>query len=320
KVKTDRVDAVELARLLFVHEFQPTAMPKESLLNLKVLTRTRGQIVKQRSHFLNQLQGAIEQIAPLFPNVLNPGSLTALNLLTQLPTPGQWLEKENQSTILTLVKTLSRHGQSYAQKTYANLLACAEDAQVTGLSLGSYGITVQQYATIILALDEQIKVLDKHIQIVSDTLPDIHLLLSIPGIGRTLAAIILGEIGDIGRFSRAKQLVAFSGIDPAVKQSGKFVGTRNKVTKRGSPFLRYALYLAATTSIRKAVKKAQVNPVLYEYYQKKLESKTKKQALGAIMNKLLRIIYSVLKNQRPFQLISPQQQVQMYKERLSKAA
>lgn len=64
-----------------------------------------------------------------------------------------------------------------------------------------------------------------------------------------MALIILGEIGNIDRFMNAKQLVAFSGIDPSVKQSGNVVGTKNKITKRGSPFQRHTLYIAATTSI-----------------------------------------------------------------------
>lgn len=82
----------------------------------------------------------------------------------------------------------------------------------------------------------------------------------------------------------AKQLVAFSGIDPSVKQSGNFIGTKNKVTKRGSPFLRHALYIAATTSVRKALRGNQVNSVIYDYYQRKVATKAKKQALGAVMN------------------------------------
>ncbi|WP_176215328.1 transposase [Sporomusa malonica] len=70
----------------------------------------------------------------------------------------------------------------------------------------------------------------------SEQLPEVALLRSIPDIGDTLAPIIFGEIGDVDRFMNAKQLVAFSGIDPSVRQSGNFVGTKNKVTKRGRHF------------------------------------------------------------------------------------
>ena len=320
KVKTDRVDALELARLLFVHTFYPTTMPKEQLANLKVLARTRGQLVEQRASLINKLQCAIEQIAPLFPTVLNPGSLTALTLVSKFPTPCEWSKKANQPVILDMLQTVSRKGRLYAQQKYAELLSCADDAQVTGISLSAYTATIQCYASVVQSLDAQISLLDDQIKALAEQLPAITFLKSIPGIGDTLAAIILGEIGDIERFANAKQLVAFSGIDPSVKQSCNFVGTKNKVTKRGSPFLRHALYIAATTSIRKESKGSQVNSVIYEYYQRKIETKTKKQALGAVMNKLLRIIFSVLKNKQPFRLITPDQQVELYQKHLQKAA
>ncbi len=320
KVKTDRVDALELARLLFVHTFHPTTMSKEQLANLKVLTRTRGQLVEQRANLLNKLQCAIEQIAPLFPTILNPGSLTALTLINMFPTPCEWSKKANQHVILDMLQAVSRKGKLYAQQKYADLLSCADDAQVTGISLSAYASTIQCYASIVQSLDVQISLLDDQIKALSEQLPAVTLLKSIPGIGDTLAPIILGEIGDIERFANAKQLVAFSGIDPSVKQSGNFIGTKNKVTKRGSPFLRHALYIAATTSIRKESKGSQVNSVIYEYYQRKIETKTKKQALGAVMNKLIRIIFSVLKNKQPFRLITPDQQVEMYQKQLQKAA
>jgi hypothetical protein len=169
-------------------------------------------------------------------------------------------------------------------------------------------------------MDAQIKSIDVEINKLADELPEISLLKSIPGIGETLAPLILGEIGDIERFTNAKQLVAYCGIDPSVRQSGNFVGTKNKVTKRGSRFLRRSLYIAATTAIRKAPNGSLVNSAIYDYYQKKIESKPKKQALGAIMNKIFRIVFSVLKNKQPFRLITPEQQVEFYNLNRKKVA
>jgi hypothetical protein len=178
-------------------------------------------------------------------------------------------------------------------------LDCAKDAEVTGIQLSANFSVIQIYASNIQFMDTKIKAINGEINKWAEQLPEIALLKSIPGIGETLAPLIVGEIGDIMRFTNVKQLVAYCGIDPSVRQSGNFVGTRNKVTKRGSPFLRRALYVAATTAIRKNPNGWLVNPVIYEYYKKKIESKPKKQALGAVMNKLLRIIFSVLKNKQP---------------------
>ncbi len=71
-------------------------------------------------------------------------------------------------------------------------------------------------------------------------------ITTIPGIGDTLGAIILSEIGDIHRFNAPNKLVAFAGLDVSrVTQSGEFTGTRQKISKRGSPYLRRAIWLAA---------------------------------------------------------------------------
>lgn len=320
KVKTDQVDALELAKLPFLHNLRSNTMPNEQISNLKVLARTRCHLIEQRSISINQLQTAIEQVAPLFPTILNPGSLTALTLVNKFPSPAEWTKKSNRKMIMTMLETLPRRGKLYAQQKYEALLSCAQDAEVTGIWIAAYFSTIQRYASIVQFLDAEIKVIDSQIEQLSAQLPEVALLTSIPGIGNTLAPLLLGEIGEIERFINAKQLVAFSGIDPSVRQSGNYVGTKNKVTKRGSPFLRHALYIAATTSVRKESKGSQVNSVIYEYYTRKIETKAKKQALGAVMNKLLRIIFSVLKNKQSFRLITPYQQVQMYQKVQQKTA
>lgn len=70
-------------------------------------------------------------------------------------------------------------------------------------------------------------------------------IATIPGIGDINAAVILGEIGDISRFSNASKLAAYAGIDASVSQSGEFQSSNNKMSKRGSPYLRKALFQAA---------------------------------------------------------------------------
>jgi len=200
------------------------------------------------------------------------------------------------------------------------LYGTLQPVPIVPLWITGYLSTIQRYASIVQFLNSEIKVLDSQIGELSSQLPEVALLTSIPGIGDTLAPLLLGEIGDIERFINAKQLVAFSGIDPTVRQSGNYVGTKNKVTKRGSPFIRHALYIAATTSVRKASKGSQVNSVIYDYYTRKIETKTKKQALGVVMNKLIRIIFSVLKNKQPFTLITPNLQVELYQKARQKAA
>jgi transposase len=114
------------------------------------------------------------------------------------------------------------------------------------------------------------------------------------GISHSLGAVIYGEIGDIGRFSRVEQLVAFTGIDPTVYESGKFRGTHAHMSKRGSPYLRRAIWLAAISARR-------FDPELKAYYEKKLaEGKHPNSATGAVCRKLIHRIFVILREKRPY--------------------
>ncbi len=145
----------------------------------------------------------------------------------------------------------------------------------------------------ILELQKHFSHLEQEIDVLSQERKEYNLLRSVPGIGDKIAATILSEIGGIERFDHAKKLIAYSGIDPSVYASGKFIATSNRITKRGSKRLRRALFLAVQCGIRKSV-----NLQLKEYYEKKRsEGKAYKVAIIACANKLVRWIYAILKHE-----------------------
>ena len=121
------------------------------------------------------------------------------------------------------------------------------------------------------------------------------------------AAALLAEIGDISLFSNAKQLTAYFGLDPAQRQSGKFNGTRTKLSKRGSSYLRRVISMVAVKNAFKQKNGTYVNPVLAEYYKNKCGYKEKKTALCAVMRKLVHIIFAVLRDRKPFELRTPEE-------------
>jgi transposase len=120
------------------------------------------------------------------------------------------------------------------------------------------------------------------------------LLRSIPGVGKITAMTFATEIGDISKFSSAKKLVGFVGIDSKIRQSGTSLNIKGHISKRGNRIIRKTLYVAALTAIQR--------PSLFrDFYQKKLsEGKAKNVCIVAVMRKMIHVIYAVLKRQSPF--------------------
>lgn len=316
KVKNDKLDAEEIARVFFYMDLIQHQRMDKNFESLKVLTRTYHQFSQQRTTAINQLTAVIDQVMPSFANIFKSISCkTSLELLIRYPSPKSILSAPEKE-VIELIKNTSRGSLEYASKKYLLLLESAREGIATGILLEAYEHIIMVHAQHLRNIDVQLDTLSKKIHELGITIPEVQLLQSIPGIGPTLAPVLAAEIGKIEKFKSSKQLVAYCGIDPSVMQSGKFLGTKNKLTKRGSIYIRKALYMAATVAIRHNPNGSYSNKVIYDYYQKKIQSKAKKQALGAIMNKLVRIIYSVLKNQQPFVLITPEEQVRMYQRNM----
>lgn len=138
----------------------------------------------------------------------------------------------------------------------------------------------------------------------------IVLLQSIPGIGPHSAAAILAEIGDFSLFHKPKELAAYFGLDPGERQSGTFLGSKNRMSKRGSHYVRAMLHMAAHNCIYSKGKKPPSNPVLAEFYEKKCQSKPPLVSMCAVMHKISNLIFAVLRDQKPFELRLPQDHAQ----------
>ena len=147
-------------------------------------------------------------------------------------------------------------------------------------------------------LEEQMtmvkKRLHEHIQ-AQATLKDQHqLLTTIIGVGDYTASVVLAEIGSLALFTSARQLAAFAGLTPQEHQSGTSVAGRTRLCKVGSVRLRKALYFPALNLIRRC-------PQIQAFRDRLLTAgKTKMQVVGAIMHKLIRVIYGILHSKQPF--------------------
>lgn len=183
----------------------------------------------------------------------------------------------------------------------------------------SFNILITMTATMLSTIQDSAEHLKNEIMKLamtdSNIKTNVELLTSIPGIGDYSAVVILSEISDISLFSNPKQLVAFCGLDPTVRQSGSFVGTHNRISKRGSSYLRWILNLCTHVALHPGKNKASANTVLCNYYLRKCESKPPKVALCACMHKMVNIIFAVLRDQKPFELRLPEEHIRLMKAR-----
>ena len=217
--------------------------------------------------------------------------LPSKQLLLDFSSPADF-EELSVDVLTETLENLSRKkvGQSTAEK----LIDSAKNSFGITFSRESFTFQLKLLIEQIKFIEGQIKDCETKIKALMDKINSP--ITTIPGVGTVLGAVILSEFGDINRFDKPSQLVAYAGIDATVSQSGEFEGNHNVMSKRGSPYLRKSLFQAALVA-------SNSDPVLKAYYQKKRdEGKHHKTCIGAVARKLCNIIYAVLKNDKPYQV------------------
>ena len=220
--------------------------------------------------------------------------------------------------IITQYKSTARFGVAYAASKYNAIIQAAHDANEFGYILDSNIKRIRLYISFIRKYDEEIKnILDAMHELIdaneeTDFVKQIHLVETFKGAGFLSAVTLMGEIGNFSAFSKPKQLFAYFGLDPAVKQSGKFEGTKIQISKRGSAIARRAIHTLTLQSISTSRTGEAKNPVLRDYYLKKCESKPKLVAMGAVSHKVCNMIFAILRDNKPFEIITPQEHIQQY--------
>ena len=290
KTKNDAKDSFLIAETIRIGRFSTTELADEDILSMRQLCRHRMDLVDYIADQKRKIIGVMDRVFPEYQTLFSDMfGKTSTELLNKAITPEEILEIPTDE-LASLLKSSSRGRFGQAKAEEIQTLAKTS----FGITIGTSALSMQlrQLLEMIEVLERQLTELETEIEIyLHKTNP---IIISCPGIGNVLGAIILSEIGDISRFPHGKRLVAFVGIDPSVRQSGEFVGTQNKMSKRGSPHLRRAIWLAANVA-------AFHDPVLSAFYQKKrAEGKHHYTALGAVSRKLTLIIYAVLRDNKPY--------------------
>jgi transposase len=288
--KTDKEDSFLIADLMRFGSFQETKMASEQMVSLRSLSRFRVTMSQQITDTKRRIVTIMDQIFPEFETLFSDSfGKTAKVLLEDYPTP------ESFETVTTrkLTNLIAKLSKGHFKKEKAEEIK--QKATVSfgiDFALDSFKLELSLLLKQLDFLTVQIAVVEGEISQIIKTIPTT--LMTLPGIDIILAAAILSEIGDIKRFKTSAQLVSFAGINPTVHQSGQFTGNKNHMSKKGSPYLRLALWKASITSVR-------FNPVLKVYYEQKIkEGKNHMTVIGAIARKLTGIIFAMMRDNKKF--------------------
>lgn len=291
QTKNDSIDSFLIAEVIRFGQFGTTSMADENILAMRQLCRYRDSVISSRTEIKLRIGTIMEQIFPEYEKQFSSLWVsTSMGILEKYLTPEN-IENAPIDELFEIIKD-----KSHNRLTRAKAISIKEAAADTfGIKIAqdAFSFQLKQLIDRMNFLDKQIEALDCQILEYYEKF-DCY-LHTIPGIGMIAAATILAEIGDINRFKSSSALVAFAGIDPTVRQSGEFSSTHNHMSKRGSPYLRHAIFLAATTC-------SFHNSPLNAYYKKKRDQgKHHLTATGAVARKLTSVIYAVLRDSKPYE-------------------
>lgn len=291
KVKNDKVDSLLICEALSLGYYNLLSDIDVELIEIKSLCRFHKDLKDKAAEAKIQLKSYVDQIFPELNSFFkdNLDIKTAHELLKLYQSPNE-IASINLTKLSNLLIKSSRGKYDKSRAIELKLLA----SNSVGINNSAISIQIKMIINQIELFESQIKDIEK--QVSSFIKKSDNVITSIPGIGDMTAAIILSEIGDINRFNNPSQVLAFAGLDPSVKQSGTFNASSTRMSKRGSPLLRYALILAAN-NVRLNTK------TFNDYYNMKIsQGKLHYNALGHCAGKLIRNIFYMLKNNITFNL------------------
>lgn len=291
KTKTDRVDARTIASMLLsdtgLKPYTDTSYHNEEL---KSLTRYRFDKVKERAKLKSSLSRLVcflfPELEKLVPT-LHMASVYAL--LEEFPGAKQ-VAAAHLTRLKALLETASKG--RYKRDMAVGIRNAARNS--IGSRMPAKSLELQHTIRLIRELDAEITEIEEQIQSIMDELHSP--ITTIPGLGFRMAAMILAEVGDFTRFDSPDKLLAYAGMSPSTYQSGQLKNCYPHMEKRGSRYLRYALYNAAKCVCR-------WDPTFAAYLSKKrAEGKHYNVALSRAVKKLVRLIFAMEKSGTPYHL------------------
>lgn len=260
--------------------------------DLKALIHRYYQVKKTYSQEINRLISTCDVYFPELQYVFDPKSAAFLAVLSSYPTT-QDIINASKSEVFDCVFEASKHRvtSDKIDQLYSYCNDTLTDASISCISRN----IILDLVSSVKKLKSLLRTLERQIKQLASTYAVYALLLSITGCGPITAATVIAETGDISRFHSADKFVSYGGVSPRIDRSGKSVETIGRISKKGSKFLRHALFMIAEFARRH-------NPVLKVQFERIKNGNKKRHRLAviAVANRIARYIYSVMKNRSSF--------------------
>jgi len=319
KLHNDRFDSKKAAKIGLDASLKASIIPDDDVIDLRNLVRDYYHFKDLQSAMALKLDAELKVSFPAYLQVFSkPTTQTSLKLLEAYPLAADMLAAPKEE-LVGMIRSTARFGEGYALAKYEAICTAATDAAVFGRALSSNAVRIKLYISTYREYQKHLDDILEALHGFVDRLQGkaiygrICLLQSLRGIGFLSAVVLIAEMGDFDLFPSPKKLYAYFGLDPAVKQSGKFNGDKVHMSKRGSSLVRRILHMVALNNLKvDKGTKAPVNPVIHGYYTDKCKNKKKNVAVGAVMHKICNIIFAMLRDDKPFEMITPQEHCEHY--------
>lgn len=291
KRKTDIIDSLLIADLIRYGDFLETTLASDEILSLRNLSRFRNYLIHSTSDLKRKAIAVLDQVFPEYETVFsNIFGKTSKEILLHFSSASDFVD----ITANQLDEALEQlRMKKFAQRKIDALSSLASNSFGVKVALDSFSLQLKMIIEQLNFIESQVEDIESELRLllVKVNSP----IVTIPGIGPINGAIILGEIGDIKRFSTPSKLVAYAGLDATVSQSGEYNSTSNRMSKRGSPHLRTAIFSAAFIA-------SSFDPVFKAYYDKKRsEGKHHFVAVNAVARKMCNTIHAILTRDIPYE-------------------
>lgn len=289
RAKTDRLDAMTIAKVLLSGEARAGYVPSEQITTYRELVRLHTRLSDEAASYQNEIQALVVVLFPEFTRVFaDPCLQSALAVLKAYPS-AQDVAAAGVEPITQLLRTqTSGH---FGRPTARKLVELAHSSVSSNRALSGRSTSLRILCDQLEHTQANLARLQAELEQLMAHDPGIKGLEQIPEFGPKTVAVLRAELGDVHRFSRTDQVIAYGGMDIEIKESGQWKG-KAKLSKHGSGLVRRVLYLAAMRSIHLQ------GSAFGAYYRRLVQRGLRKgSALMAVMRKMLAVAAHLLKHE-----------------------